>query len=211
MPIDDALLRRLRAAPAERIVAELKSIHARRTHQGGQPAPRTAVVPESEAQSRYERARRHFAGEEQRLRKQALLTDRIIDEMRNRESERDPRGTRETLFVRGALGRPAGGRFRLANRFARALDVRLEASTLRARESGVTIPCPIDVRPSELRLGPGEERVVHIVIDLGAANAPLHAGGILAGEIVARADGVCVHRLWLEIEPYALEPDEEAP
>lgn len=211
MPIDDGLLRRLRAAPEERIVAELKRIYAQRGDQRGRPALLTDVVPESDAASRYERARRHFAGEEQRLRKQTRVTDRIIDEMRSRERDRDPRSAQETLFLRGALGRRAAGRFRLVNRFARALDVRLDASTLCERDGGATIPCPIDVRPCELRLGPGEERIVHVAIDLAAASAALRAGAVLEGEVVARADGLCVHRLWLEIEPYALPPSEETP
>lgn len=210
MPIDDGLLRRLRAVPEERIVAELKRIYEQRGHQGAQPAPRTAVAPESDGESRYERARRHFAGEEQRLRKQTLLTDQIIDEMRSRDRDRDPPSAQETLFVRAALGSRAAGRFRLVNRFARALDVRLDAAPLRERDGGTAVPCPIDVRPSELRLGPSEERVVRVVIDL-AARPPLQAGVVLEGEVVARADGVAVHRLWLEIEPYALDPTEETP
>jgi hypothetical protein len=202
MPIDDGLLRRLRSAPEERIVAELKRIYAARSNSGGRPEPR-------EPNSRYERARRHFAGEERRLRKQALLTDRIIDEMRSRQEDGGSRSTQEALCLRAAIGRPAGGRFRLANHRARALDVRLESSPLRQRDAGGEIASTIEIRPASIRLGPGEECLVRVLIDLTAGD--LARATVLEGEIVARADGAPLHRLWLEVETYVLEPSVDTP
>jgi hypothetical protein len=219
MAIDESLLRRLQAAPEEEIVAQLRRIYARRNERrSGRPAaPRVAPDPRADdlqagdhhgaddSESPYERARRHFAGEERRLRRQAVVTERVIDDMRDRERARDgtPRRTQETLALRAAAGRPAAGRFRLANRFARALDVRMEVSPLRDPD-GAPMRCRVDVRPSRLTLGPGEDRIVRVTIDL-AGDATPAAGTRLEGEIAARAGTTSVHRLWLEVETYGLD------
>jgi len=206
MAIDDSVLRRLRTVPEERIVAELKKIHARRGDRRRRALETPVVVRDQETDSRYERARRHFTAEEQRLRRQAGLTDRIIDQMRERAADRsEPRATQETLAVRAAVGRPAGGRFRLANRFARALDVTLTAEALRDRNGAVV--GRVELWPSQARLAPGEERVVQVTVDLAGVGPPL----VVAGEIVARADGAALHRLWLEVETYALDDPREEP
>jgi len=204
MAIDEGLFRRLHSLPEGRIVAELKKIHARRTDGSEAPTVRSTPASSRGRETDYDRARRVFAGEEQRLRKHALLTEQVVEQLRNQEpgSERE-RSTQETLFLRAAAGRPAGGRFRLANRFARTLDIELHAKPLRHDGSEIDVPCPITVSPSETRLRPGEDCVVRVHIDLAAVEALLAPGATLEAEIVARGDGSCLHRLWIEVEIYA--------
>jgi hypothetical protein len=211
MPIDDGFLRRLRAIPEDRIVTELKKIHARRTT-SERPANAAAPLPAPGSETRYERARRVFADEEKRLRQQALLTEQVVDQLRAREQPApSPHGSQETLLLRAAAGRPAVGRFRLVNRFARTVPVELSASTLRRRDGAGDVPCPVTVTPPQVVLDPGADQVIRVAIDVGAARVPLGAGTILEGQVVARAGAATVHRLWLEVEIYdlpAAEPEE---
>jgi hypothetical protein len=208
MPIDDGFLRRLRAIPEDRIVTELKKIHARRTTS---ERPANGVpLPAPGSETRYERARQVFADEEKRLRQQALVTEQVVDQLRAREQPAaTPRGSQETLMLRAAAGRPAVGRFRLANRFARTLDVELSASTLRRRDGAGDVPCAVTVTPGHVVLDPGADQVVRVAIDLDAAAAPLQAGTNLEAEVVARTGGAALHRLWVEVEIYDLR-DEDA-
>jgi hypothetical protein len=207
MPIDDGFLRRLRAIPEDRIVTELKKIHARRTTA---ERPANAVpLPAPGSETRYERARRLFADEEKRLRQQALLTERVVDELRARDgSAAAPRGSQETLLLRAAVGRPAIGRFRLANRFARRMHVELSASGLGRRDGTGDVLGAVIITPSEIALDPGADHVVRVAIEPDVGGPPLGAGTSVEAEVVARADGAAVHRLWVEVEIYAVPDDE---
>lgn len=210
MPIDDGLLRRLRTTPEEQIVAGLKRIHALRGGTRKRAGAPPAASPDRAADAAYERARRLFADEERRLRRQALLTDQVVDQLRNRDWAAEPtRSSQETLLLRDAAGCAAAGRFRLANHFARTMDIDLEASTLRGRGATAAPAVRIDVQPSHARLGPGEDREVRVVIDLAADGVRPAPGTVLDGEIIARAAGACLHRLWIEVEIYRLGATED--
>lgn len=222
MTIDQDLLRRMRALPERQLFEQLKRIHARRAETPAgrtvQPTPITSRGRESE----YDRARRLFVDEEKRLRKQTMLTDQVIEQLRERHAaERlepeaaaaaefddetsGPRSTQETLFLRAALGSRAAGRFRLVSHHARATDVSFDVAPVRRSADATTVSCRVVVTPPVIHLDPGAECVVRVSIDCADAEVELCAGDVLETEVVARSTGLPLHRLWVELELYALE------
>ena len=82
-------------------------------------------------------------------------------------ASRDP-GRRIALTLRGPLGGRAEGSVTVANKHNRARSILLKAGDLRGSD-GKVVAAKLDLDPPGMTIGPGEERLATVGVDLSAA------------------------------------------
>lgn len=165
------------------------------------------IGPESEAptngedrgrrRDRYDEVRRLFRQREERLRRQACLTDRVLHQLESGQgvaSAIPSSPLQQELRVICPAGGSSGGRFLLCNETGRPVTAELRIRPLVEDRSGT--PPKLSVEPPSVRLAPDEERLVRFAVDLAGCVIP---EGELDVVIDALADEELLMKLWITV------------
>jgi hypothetical protein len=202
--------RRREEAAIASIVSALKRVHERRqsAKRGGGSAGSTPGSPESP----YDRVRRHFHEHEERLRRHAFVTDRVLDGLRGAGDGPLPAEggalLQQELHLLCAVGAGTGGRFVTANESSRSLEVELRAGRVRGVPAGWGRHVSVRCEPTHFLLAAGEQRTVRLQVDL--RDCPVQVGDRLGFTIDATGGGQLLQKVWVEIQMVAREADAAA-
>ncbi len=223
-PID--LLERVKQAPLDPLLAGLREIYAHKSAEPGwlpaedllrsfarrdgrEPrertrlataARRTASTDDGSARSSYDSARELFRAHERELRRRALLTDRVLDQLRRGGAvDRIPAAAplQQELRLVCPVGGASGGRFVVANEASAGHEVRFDVGAPRSGAPSWAARLALAFIPATLRIEPGESRVVRVAVDLAAL--PARPGESFELPVDVRGQGDSLGRLWLEI------------
>ena len=182
MPAQDPfdLVVRLRGMPLGVVVDAL-----RRVHRGGAapadlwsllatgtpkaPAPPArqpplALTAGTSTPPDYDRMRRHFVQHAQRLREQALLTERLLD----RFGVGRTAPLQHELRIQCEAGRTAGARFLLVNSLDEPVVVTFRQGRVHG-SSQETFPVHVTFDPASPSMRAGEEREIHVTVETQAS------------------------------------------
>lgn len=138
--------------------AAIAQIFARIHDQGGPHKALAEALPAV--------AREALSTREARLRSEARLTDKVIDEVLARAPAPPTAGAvQQRLRLRTSPGEPAEGRFVVDNARARPAAVRFRCSEAVEAQSGEALWLPVRLHPPRPELAPGGEVVVRLRID----------------------------------------------
>jgi len=175
------LLKRLGSAPLDPLVEALRDLHQRGSADSKQlqellsggdvqlPAaestiPAMARAPRANS-ANYESARRHFVEHAQRLREQAILTERLLDGLSGHHGAAAAALPVRELNVPCARGGEASVCFALVNTFDHAIDVQF-----RTKHGNTPLPIPVNdvmsFQPPNPRLEPGQDEIVRLSVDV---------------------------------------------
>jgi hypothetical protein len=204
------LVRRLGRAPLGPLVDALRRIHeqgtpdTRRLWDLVAERERATAVPSLNADQAptpslpdYEAARRHFIRHSERLREQAILTEKLLDGLAKQLETSTPAVLQEELRIQCLPGQSSSARFIVVNCLPRAVDVQFRPGHVH----GAPLDTPAAVRvafdPETPRLEPGAERLVRITVhprDGGDLPNPLEFGVDVLG-----AEQLLL-KLWVRVE-----------
>lgn len=210
------LLRRLGSVPLEPLIDVLRDLHQRGIAESPQlhallergdistVLPRRPMTPPGEAfapprDANYEAARKHFVEHAQRLREQAILAERLLDGFI--DGQRTPATTlspRE-LTIHCTRGGSASAWFVVVNSVDRQVAVSFRVGRIHGADENVPIPDLVSFDPPAPCVGPGQERVVRLSIDLEdhADLDTLEFGVDIAG------DDRLLAKLWVRVQTSA--------
>lgn len=198
------------------IVAALKALHERGASgnrlESAAPAPlaqEDAPASDGLGETSYDRVRDHFHQHEASLRRQAWLTDQILDRMQTEgvAPVSTEAALQQELRLRCPVGGRAGGAFVLVNEYGRPVEVSFRRSALRGAPVGFERAGTLRFDPDPLVLATGAERVVHLSFDL--ADCPLEIGDELGLVVDVLGDQSIMLKLWVTIELHAAQPAAE--
>jgi hypothetical protein len=187
-------------------VEALRAIHDRQTDGDvGPPAARPTPTRKTPALgpplpgTSYDRVRKHFHRHEAGLRRQAWLTDQILDQLQANGAASPVQGPalQQELRLRCPRGGATGGGFVLANEFDRYLRISFSRSALRGAPAGFEQAGLLRFEPAEPVLAAGVEETVRLSIDL--AGCPFEPGDETGLIIDVLGDGRLLHKLWVSI------------
>ena len=174
------LVRRLGSAPLGPLVKTLRTIHAggngdatrlEALLDAGNATPPAPVPPTDTptTTASYEAARKHFVRHAERLREQALLTERLLDGLSG-EARRTPAILQQELRVQCRPGATSAGRFIVANCLAQPVDVRFRTGHFHRLSPGQAASAHLSFSPSAPRLEPSTEQEIDVQVDLRATD-----------------------------------------
>jgi hypothetical protein len=200
-PKDPSHLRRLLEAALREEVSrpvdlEPSSIPERADGRDDLPAPDEMASPRELLRTR-----------ERRLRREQVLTARILDQMEGGSGvaalpRRAP--LQQEVRILCPAGGASGGRFLLRNELGRAVRMALRVQPLRAFPGSLAATARVSLEPAEVDLAPGDERLVRVGVDLAGASH-------LAKEIELVVDALVgddvVQKLWVAVS--VIDPVDE--
>jgi|GEM_PF-2386436 len=169
------LIGTLEQHPPEHWARLLGELHER----GGTPLDalleRTARTEPAQAPepALYQEAREHFAGHEERLRRQARVTDDLIGQLReNQTASATPAAVpQQELPLQGVPGATVRGRFVVDNALGKPAQVSFRPSELRRVDPAEAWWAPVRFTPARAQLAPGDSQVVTIALKLEDVSA----------------------------------------
>ncbi len=175
------LIKRLGDVPLGSLVKVLRDLHHHGTpdsdtlrkllgsRQSTAETPKPTVpVAIAAPSSDYEAARRHFVQHSQRLREQAILTDKLLDGFAAHADHAKPAILQHELRVQCAPGTTSGARFVVVNCLDRTANVRFRPGRVHSLSIETAEDIHLSFRPCELRLEPEGECEVQLLITLPA-------------------------------------------
>lgn len=199
--------RRREDAALASIVSTLKRVHDRQSmaSRGEGTAAAAGGLLAGSSESSYDRVRRHFHENEERLRRHALVTDRILDGLRSAGDIALPgKGAallQQELRLLCVVGSRTGGRFVAANESGRRLELELLPGKIRGLPEGWGRRVHAQCEPARLVLEAGEERTVRLDVDL--RECPVKRGDRVELTVDAVGEGQLLEKVWVEIQMVA--------
>ena len=202
------ILKRLGRVPLDPLVDALRDLHAsgtsdskrlqellapsQVTHPVARPAVELRRAPHNVD---YEAARKHFVEHAERLRKQTILAERLLERLQSRTNTSAPLLQQE-LEVECRRHAAALTQFVVANTLDRSVTIGFRVGRVHHVRERPEAGSFLTFDPPAPRLEPGDERVVTLSIDLSQYDAIadwLECGVDLLG------DGELLAKLWLRV------------
>lgn len=186
-------------APSTALVEALRRLHEAQGGAVREPAePEAAGEPDAPA--RYDRVRRLFRRRERALREEALLVDRILDQVRAGEAPRAQAGDavlQQTLRIACTPRGRSAGRFLVVNETEAPTRVEVRIGRPALRGAAPLEGVALSAEPALVALAAGGAREAEITVDL--AGCPAGLGERIDVAIELHDGERRLGRVWVEI------------
>jgi hypothetical protein len=204
------LLGKLKNARTETLVDALRRLHQSGSSDlssieellGGKsnpPAdsPPSQPAPETSPEPRYEELRRHFVPYAEKLRQQALLTERLLNGFVAESKRPAPAVLQQEIRIQASPGAQSGARFVVMNSLDHATAVSFRMGRIHGLSDQHRDALRIEFDPEKPQLGPNEERSIHVRVDV--ANVQDLPERIEIGVDLLGGDRLLL-KLWIQVE-----------